>query len=510
MLLHRRILLVLVIVAVGGSLSWTAGYGLHLRSESYRRETADDLTAYFELPCDVGAIRGHTFSSRSFEDVTLWLPNRRDRVFHCRQAVWHEIETKTGETRELDLFDGMLVLGSDQWVREDYRQLLRSGLGHDFADLKLTRVGLNDFMIQFSRGEFLLRCRDTSGTIDLSQPGDGIARLQTYDLNDHRIEQGVQIYARFAPSAGVRIREWVLTLPTVPLNVLGLDPLLGAPLDHGEFTGSVQFVDNDGAPEFWFSGELRDAQLAELTRKAPLGPFEGRFSLDVDGARLVGDTVTHLRGRGRIHDLRLSAFAPLLARDSLSGVASFDFDVVDLALSRIERLRFAGGVRDLVLEQWLGPLGHGEATGRMTLRVNNVDIVADDIKSADIEVSVIPPSDRPGTISRELLLSAAERFLDFSWPAALPRGLLPQNVEYAEFGMRLLIRDNRLRILGTHGTDGKTILTIKVGNLAFGVVREQPGSIDLGPALRRLLQRARSYRPDQVRDWWRSQSSALR
>lgn len=87
----------------------------------------------------------------------------------------------------------------------------------------------------------------------------------------------------------------------------------------------------------------------------------------------------------------------------------------------------------------------------------------------------------------------------------MPQSLLPESVEYAEFGMRLLVRDNKLRILGTHGPSGNTILTIKVGGMAFGVIKEEPETIDLTPRLAAIREKAVHYNPDRVREWWQSQ-----
>ena len=220
----------------------------------------------------------------------------------------------------------------------------------------------------------------------------------------------------------------------------------------------------------------------------------------MDGARLAKSIVTHLRGSGQIKDLLLASFAPLLGTRDLGGRASFDFDVVDLALGHVNRLRFGGVIQGLSLESLLAPWGRGSATGQLSIRVNNVEIVNDSIHSADIEISAIPPLSGKGTIDRALLLSAAERAFHFVWPESLPHDLLPEKVEYAEFGMRLLIRDNHLRILGTHGRNDDTILTIKFSGMDFGVVKEPAGEIDLEPHLNDFLKRARSYDPDRVRE----------
>lgn len=504
MTLHRRILLLLAIVLVGGSLGATGYYGLRLRSEAYRAEVVADLSAFFELPCDVGRIRGHTFDSRAFEDVAVWLPDRRDRVFFCKTATWYEKSRGGQGANELDLSDGELTLGSDRWVNEDYRQVFESGLGHDFSDLELHRVSMSDFQVRFVRSDVSICCGDTSGTIDMSDPRDGVARLVASELNGHRIRQGMQIDARFLPKNGLEVSEFVLTLPEVPLGVIGVGPALGGEIASGWFTGKVQYLALVDTPEIWLSGELRDIELAELTRRLPCGPLTGRLTVSVAGARLADSTVTHFRGQGQINELKLAPLAELLGAEGVSGTATFNLDPVDLSLGRINRLRLDGSVSGLTLEELLREWGRGSATGDLTIRVNNFDVVDDNIRSADVEVFVVPPTEQAGTIDRDLLLSVAERAFDFSWPESLPKRILPEKVEYASFGIRLLVRDNRLRVLGTHGDSGRTILTIKVLGQPIELVKEQPGTIDLGPYLARVLEGARTYDTDQVREWWRS------
>ncbi len=501
---HRKLLLVLTVVLVGGSLSWTAVYGLHLRSEANRVEVERDLSAFFELPCNVGRIRGHTFHSQAFEDVEVWLPDRRDRVFHCEEAIWRESHRDGTAWNELDLVRGVLLLGSDRWRHEDYRQLFESGLGHDFEDLDLREVSLEDFEIAFDRHEVSVRCCSTSGRIDMTDPTDGIAHLTAYELNGYKIGQGVRIDARFLPKNGVEVSEFVLTLPEVPLASIGLDTALGTEITTGTFAGRVQFRKTAEDHELWLDGVLLDMELSELTHSFALGPFQGRFSMIVSGARISESVVTHFRGNGSISELSLAGFGPLFGVSGFSGTASFNLDAIDLALGHLNRLRMDGVITGLMLEEWLGLFGRGSATGSMILRVNNLDIVEDNIKSADIEITVLPPEGEAGTIDRTLLLSAAERAAGFSWPEAVPQEILPEHVEYAEFGVRLLVRDNRLRILGTHGKNGDTILTIRLWGKPFPILHERAETIDLRPHINALIDRARHYDPSEVREWWKT------
>ena len=510
---HRRILLALTILLAGGSLGLTAAYGLRLRSQSYRRDVERELSAFFELPCEVTRIRGRTFSSRAFEGVKIYLPDRRDQIFSCATAVWHELERRGEPVNRLDLLDGILILGSDRWDNSDYRQVLESGLAHDFSELNLSEVEMSNFEIAFDRGNLSIRCRQASGTIDMSQAEVGVARLSAYELNGHPVDEGVRIHARFSPRSGIEVSELNLSLPEVPLTSIGLAPALGGEITRGRFAGRVRYLDQlpSGLPEVLIEGELQDADLSELTRGVHLGPFQGNFSVIVDNARLYDSVVTHFQGRGYITDLGFGAFAPLMERSDLSGSASFHVDEVDVALGRINRLRLDGIVRDLSLQEWLQRWGQGSAKGQLEVRVNNLDIMGETIKSADIVITAAPPEDGPGTIDRALLVGVAEKVLNFSWPQALPQGILPKQVEYVQFGVRLHVQDNRLRILGTHGAGNDTILTVKMPSGfkrlfgdSFALVKEPSGTIELGGYLTDLFQRIRTYDPTRVRQWWES------
>jgi len=501
---HRKIILALTLLLAGGSLSFTAAYGLRLRSDAYRHEVEAELSSFFNLPSEIGRIRGRTFSSRAFEDVTVHLPDRRDRVFSCKTAIWHETTEDGNEVNELDLLDGVLILGSDRWQRGDYRQLIKSGLGHDFGELHLSKVTLSRFEIGFERGSFSIRCGRASGTIDMDSGDEGVAYLNAYELNGFPIGEGVRIHARFCPKNGVEVSELTLSVPEVPLASTGIGPALKTEITHGRFAGRIQYVNPKGAekPEVWISGDLIDADLAELTCGVPMGPFEGEFSVNVDRARLSDSVITHFYGRGVINNLSFSSFAPLLKLQSLSGSASLNLDVIDIALGHVNRLRLDGRARGLALQELLQRWGQGSASGMLAIRINNLDVVDDNIKSADIEITVLPPEGRPGTIDRTLLLGLAKQVLDFTWPSAIPQNLLPKQLAYTQFGARLLVRDNQLRILGTHGNRGDTILTIKVFGRDFGLVKEQPDTIDLKPYLSSFLERIRGYDPDRMRLWW--------
>ncbi|MBX3394271.1 MAG: hypothetical protein KF841_02770 [Phycisphaerae bacterium] len=500
--LQRRLILGLVAIVAGGSIAVTAGFAIHLRSESHRLSVEAELTDFFHLPCEVGQILGSTFSSRRFENVVIHLPDRRDQVFTCTNATWHEDAVDGRYVNRLEMHGGSLMLGSEHWERGDYRTVLESGLGHDFAELNLSRVDIADFLVVFRQAGFSLQCAGVEGVVDLQAGEHGVARLRAYRLNNAAVEEGVSIAARFDIRNGLNVTDVALDLPTVPLASIGLDAMLGTASPKGRFSGEVRYLRpaSEEPPEVRVSGKLTDVQLSELTQRVPFGPFEGQASVDVDEARISNSLVTHLRGGGSIRNLSLSAFAGMLNIEKLSGKASLSVEPVQIALGQIHRLRMEGRVDGVMLDEFLGVIARGNATGRLTIRVHNFDIEENAIKAADIEVVAVPPPGRPGTIDRGLILSAAQQFLDFTWPESLPQSILPEKLEYVQFGARLLIRDNQLRILGTHGPSGDVILTIRVFGQDFGVVKQRPGAIDLTPAINAILERVRTYDPHRVRE----------
>lgn len=503
--LSRKLLLAFTILVVSGSTGWTTWQGVRLRTNWYHRKVVADLTEFFEMPCEVGRIEPRTFSSRVFHDIAVRLPQRADAapVFSCGHAVWIKRTTDGVAANELELHDGLINLGAQGWQLSDYSQVLQSGLGHDFSDLDLAKVTLAEFELAFRKGLFAVNCRDASGEITFPSPREGLAHLTAYEFNGHRVSEGVRIHARFEPKKGVRMHEVVLDLPAMPLNQIGITLADGGELTEGQFAGRVEYQadDEDGESALWLRGELNDAALSELSRGFLIGPLSGRISINVSGARVAKSMLTHLRGRGRIDGLTLESLARMLNREHLAGEAHLNVLWADFALGRVNELSLTGLLRDVSLAEMLESLGEGTATGSLAMRVNSLRIADDRIAAADIEIIVLPPRDGVGTIDRSLLVGAAQKAAGFEWPGWLPQSLIPEKIEYVEAGVRLLVRDNQLRILGTHGDGERTILTLKIMGRTFGLVKQRDGVIDLTPWIEQGLARVRAYDPSRVRDW---------
>jgi hypothetical protein len=499
---YRKLILLAAILIVGGSIGGTSWYACRMRSVAYRRSVERDVTAFLAMPASIREVQGRTFDSRDFVDVVVRLPNDGDVVFKCDNATWIE---EGGDRHFLSLNRGAIVLGDAVWENRRYQSLLREGIGTDLKALELRGIHLDDFRIAFQKDQFKLECSGASGDIDLSKPGTGLARLTAHQLNGSPVPDGVRIVTEFVPDDGIQVRDIRLTVPSIPLPVLRLESFLSTEVTRGSFDGSIHYRirAEDGLPEVEVGGRIDDAELAELTQTAPYGPYQGNVSLRVDEARFADRLMTHFKGGGAIRELSFASFAPLLQMPALDGEASFVFDEVHIALGVVHRVKLNGDVVGVSLEQLLNRWAQGGATGTVGVRINNFELVGETIRSADIEVVVEPPARGNAYVERQLLLDVAERALGFEWPSAIPKQLLPERVAYVSIGARLIVRDNSMRVLGTHGSGNRSIVTIRdpVFGSPVAVVKERAGSIDLGPYVRQAFERMRSYRPEDVKDW---------
>jgi len=502
---HRYIILALIVLAVSGSIGFTSWYAARLHSKHYLHDVEQQVTEFFGMPCQIAEVRPRSFYSRDFLDVTINMRETNAQVFNCELATWREGVEASGTGHRLELQNGRFVLGDALWEMQRYKHLIRPEIGADIGELNLRVLRLEDFAIQFERDGFQLSCSKAGGDVVFTDSNSGTATFVANRLNGRDVPDGVRIVANLISKPVLSVSDIRLTVPALPLPDLGLDAVLGTTPTSGVFAGKVAYMAGaDGSPnQAELEGLLQDVQLAEFTQRAPYGPYEGRAGIRVDRARIANRSITHFRGGGRLDDVVLAPLATPLGFDRLDGVASFVFDEINLALSKVERIRFNGRVERISLEQLLRKWGKGSATGVVKVRIDNFEMVGETIRAADIEVSVAPPANQKGFIDRALLLDAAERGFGFEWPAALPKRLLPAKIEYVDIGARLLVRDNKLRVLGTHGSDGRAIITIR--EPVFGralTIFGEPGRVyDLTPYVKQVLETIQSYQPDEVKQW---------
>ncbi len=497
MLPHRKLLFVLAFLGVGGSLSGTLAYGLYLRSDLFRARLEDQLSNQLHLPVRIGRVQPLTGQSRAFYDLRVALPMRHTEVFRCASAIWHTEPYQGQSAYALDLTNGWMLIGTDQWSGEDYQAIVRSGLGQDFARMNLKRVHLDGIDLEWRHPEITMSIRGAVGELHFDDEQPGRAALRANNLNGYPVDDSISIAATFTPGRELRFHEVRLDLPHIPFSRLGLESLLGAQPEHGAFRGRVLYRSTDQGPSIELAGLISDARLEELTEPLIGGPFEGQIDVVLDLARIRDRNLDALRFRGEITDLSVGQLLPMLGASGLDSRAQLRVHQAELIGPLVKYFSATGLVSDLPLQALSQLLGKGTITGNLRVEIRSIVVVDDVLQRAEIECTAIPPKGQAGTIDKALLDLATRKLLGYDMTA-----VLPEHIEYVKLGALLEIEGNQLRLRGTHGHDGKTLLTIKVLGQQIPVVRESKQTYDIGPVVQMLRDRVEQYELEHVRRMW--------
>lgn len=491
---HRHtIIAVVVFLLVAGSLGGTVGYGAYYRSDMHRRAVARDLTEFFNLPTDVAAMRPRTFSSSELYGVQVWLPGRRDRIFHCEHAVWDEGATGTGQRpgTRVDIDDSVFTIGSEAWEKEDYMKVLKQSLAQNYREENIHQIRLNRATLVWPRREFHLTARDVDGVIDFDETGQGTGQLSCRKLNGMAVSQPIQIVAHLDPRAEDFISEVSLAVPALPMSALGLDAVLGAHVTAGAFSGRITLQQRPDGDRLRFAGSASEVKLEELTARVPTGPIPAVIDLHIDTAELRMGELERLALRGEIRQLQVGALLACFGFGDLDGEARLTVREARLGGERLERLALSGewlnAAADPFMEHVLGQRG---ITGRLFVRVHNFEVRDNELVQADAEVRVLPPRDGPATIDRAVLLNLLKDKAGLN----IPEKLLPASIEFTQMSARLLIDGRRLRVLSVGGAAGPPVITIKLLGKELPLLAQLDESVDLGPLQDQLRARLSAWR----------------
>ena len=113
-----------------------------------------------------------------------------------------------------------------------------------------------------------------------------------------------------------------------------------------------------------------------------------------------------------------------------------------------------------------------------------------------------PPAGQPGRIDRTLLLGALQEMVGFALPQNMEQ-LLPEQIEYTQMGVKLLANEGRLRILGSHDSDGKAMLTLRF----FGQDLRVPPptqAYSIESLVEYVKTQARKLDRRTLRQWWQT------
>ncbi|MEE9296308.1 MAG: hypothetical protein V3W34_15285 [Phycisphaerae bacterium] len=495
---HRKILIVLSVVSVLGLLSTALGYALHLRSDVSRRSLEERLSKRLGVKLSIGSVTLLSLSARRLSDIRAELPQRGVEVFRCREAVWRDVSRDGERAYALQLSGGWLLVGANEWDRSDYRKMLHSSLGHDFTALGLRSIELVDIDLQWKHPRMTFTADRTTGRIRFDDDGTGRASLSATRLNGVEVAHPIKISARFTPGTRLRFHEVVLDVSEAPLSALNLDELVGETVTCGRFAGNVSYRDDQGEPVVSVSGAVYDALLSELTSRLPGGPYDGQVDVVVDDATFGATSLRSLRFSGELTGLDLSQVTAGLT-PGLDGRLDLRVDRAVYRDNRIEQFNGSGRAAEVPLGPLTELIGRGRATGTLEIIIHSLAIVDDRLTQADVAVNVVPPAGGPGMIDRDLLESISRRALGFDVTTLLPEHV--GGVEYRRFGARLQLQGEELRVLGTHGPDNKTILTLSILGQDLGVVKEPANPFHIGDLLSTARQSLGRYDLDQLRAW---------
>lgn len=499
MLRRRRILFWGVLLAVGGALGTTLGFGLYLRSGWYADSVAERLTRFFDLPTEVGSVVPLDLRSLELRDVVVWLPEKRGRVFGGRRIVWEPSRSEADESGyELKIRGGSFWIDSERWGARDYRRVLDSGLGHNFAEIGLRRVELSETDLNWVDRGLALSTRQATGSVIFDEPGVGQVSLLSNWLNDHRVDEPIHIFARFLSNGGVRIEQVTLDAPRVPLAALGLESLLGVQSLQGDFSGRATYREVNGSQRVELRGRVDGLRLEDLGGVIGAEGLVGSVGVWVDEGRITDGRLERLTFRGRIDDVLLAPIAAMFSLPDAGGRAKVFVHQGEMRDGKMSWLGLSGRVEGLSLETLAQFFGQGQITGSLRVEIPTLVIREGRIGSADLRFVAEPPEDEPGWISRELLSSLAQRVAGVTLP-----DILPERIEYARLGVRVVIEGETVRVLGTHGRRNTTILTLKVFGRDLGVLFQPARSYELQPILDRIRAEAERLNTEKLREWLR-------
>ncbi len=340
----------------------------------------------------------------------------------------------------------------------------------------------------------------TSGLIFFDKEGEGRASLNCARLNGTEVADPVNISARFTPGSGLTFHEVRLAVPGIPLASLGLDDVLGGSPRAGVFAGTIIYEPTDKHGRIEVEGAVRGAQLAELTRKVLGGPFSGLVDIELDSATFQDRQLTNLELHGRLSGLRLAEIIPDLGGENDQAELTLQVHQMRWQDDGLAYLSARGECSNVSLDALSDVVGGGRITGSGRVVIRSLLIVDEELRFADMDLIAEPPPGGPGTMDRELLVKIARKFLDMDLSA-----LLPEEVEYSELGINLVVDRGVLAFYGTHGPENETILTIKIAGQPFPVIGQPKRTFEVSS----LLGEAKAYVTgldlETIRRWWRSQ-----
>jgi len=353
-------------------------------------------------------------------------------------------------------------IGSENWRSEDYMQVLKASLAHDFNRYNIRLVRFHNARIDWPRRDFHLTAEGVNGRTTFAADGTGQAELSCTVLNGQPVTDPIRIQARLDPTAPEFLPEVTLQVPQVPLTALRLGEVVASEVTQGSFSGKMTVRQSAAADEIQLVGAVRDVRLEEFTPRLPGGAIPALVTLDIQDALIRGRQLVKLDFTGQVRQLGIEQ---LLSRWSLPPIGG------EVHLNVYRGLVTEAGIEDLRLDgQWSGAsldklvtaaLGRGGLHGDLNVRINSLIIEKNEIVSANVDVTARPPKGTKATADKAFVAFVMERLLGKAIPETAMK-MLPDQMEYTHLGAKLLVDPKRIRILGTQGPTGRSLLTLSI------------------------------------------------
>lgn len=496
---RRRVLAIGCLILVPGSIVVTLTPALYIRSGAYRRSTEQALGRLLDAELAIGSIRPLSLSDREFSDVEVTIAPTAEKVFYCKRATWKATQGSQAGDHLLILEDGWLMVGTADWTPEQYRQLLGSGLGHDFFSLGLGEVRLEDIDIRFSTSAADLSAGSTSGVILFEPNGLGRASLNCDELNGVAATEPINIAATFTPGAQFALHQVRLNIPSIPMHAICPPGLLGGTGQvDGTFRGRIEINRDSDQEHIEISGYIKGANLIDFSWRWPTGPFGGRIDVQLDSITFDNRKLSTLVGRAAVAGLRLDEMVPALGTTGIKQTLDLSIAQLHWQDGQIKLFESRNGRANVELERVASLIGVGKITGTLRVQIHSLLIVDDILQYADVELRAEPSPDHPGLIHRSIIAAAAKRYLSVD-----PSMLLPEHVEYARLGVRLRYERGELAVLGTHGDGNRTMLTVRIFGREVGLLHQPAQSFAVADPLPAIKQALSSVDRNKLRQWWK-------
>lgn len=470
------------------TLSSTGGYALYLRSGWYRGQCSQALSEYLGLPSEIGGVVPRSRTATQFDNVTVYLPGRRGIALRCSESVVSGRPTSANpDAYIVDLLGGECEISSRTWLREDFRQVFESGLRPSFDLDGPDMITFSRMNVVFSRDDFRLSLLGASGAIRFVDRRVGHANLQCRNLNGRQTDTQVTLRAEFSPTEnGIRIDQVELRVHRLPFALLGLDRLMGAKITEGEFAGRLTYAESDAGRDLIVEGSCYDVNLAEWTAPFLPTPWRGRCpEIKLSECRIRDRMLLRLRFGGNLADVELADILAAWGLDGVAGRLSLRVEDADLTPDGVRRFVASGQCVDVSLAALTRALGWGEMTGVLRVVIENLHIENNKLVALDADVRIAEATGQPHRVAGSLIRQIVNRALKMNLPP-----FLPETIEYTRFGMRIEVRDELLRLYGTHGPREKIILTARLWGGDVPLIPEPPSAIDLSPSLDELRRTA--------------------